>query len=74
MKRARCAADNDEFIKKHVETCDYRLQTAAAKHNKYGVLLAIPNIYGSDGINHRQRVFDELHATPYDGHRGVDTP
>jgi hypothetical protein len=40
------------------------------QHNKYGVLLVVPNIYGSDGINHRQRVFNELHATPYGGHRG----
>jgi hypothetical protein len=31
MERARCAADNDVFVKKHVETCDYRPRPRTGK-------------------------------------------
>ena len=36
-----------------------------------GPLLCIPDIYDSDGVNHRARMFEEMHATAYRGHRST---
>jgi hypothetical protein len=40
------------------------------QHKKHGMLLCIPDVYGSDGVNHRRSIFNEFHATPHSGHRG----
>ena len=43
------------------------------QHKKNGVLLCVPNVYSDAGVNHRQLVFNEIHATPYGGHRGSNS-
>ena len=40
------------------------------QHKKHGMLLCIPDVYGSDGVNHRRSIFNEFHATPHSGHHG----
>ena len=38
-----------------------------------GPILCIPDIFDGDGVNHRARMFEEVHATPYRGHRSVSS-
>jgi len=42
-------------------------------HPNHAVVLCVPNIYDAEGINHRKRVFDDMHSSEYSGHRGENT-
>ena len=37
-----------------------------------GAVLCVPDVYDESGVNHRKRIFDEVHAADYRGHRGVN--
>ena len=42
-------------------------------HPHFADVLCAPNIYDKNGMNHRQRVFEDLHTTEHSGHRGQNT-
>ena len=42
-------------------------------HPHFADVLCVPNIYDKNGVNHRQRVFEDLHTTEHTGHRGQNT-
>ena len=67
---------NSRFQKRHTNnTGNYFLSGGLLyyTHPNYAVVLCVPNIYDADGVNHRKRVFDELHSSEYSGHRGENT-
>ena len=39
-------------------------------NHRYGAVLCVPDVYDESGVNHRKRIFDEMHGTDYRGHRG----
>ena len=48
-------------------------KTLQCLHPHFADVLCVPNIYDKNGVNHRQRVFEDLHTTEHSGHRGQNT-
>ena len=36
-------------------------------NHRYGAVLCVPDVYDESGVNHRKRIFDEMHGPDYRG-------